>query len=41
MSGFKASGSLNANLLPIVLDMTTWLEMMPPTFAFQYEGNTL
>jgi hypothetical protein len=41
VSGFQANGSANASLLPIVLDMTTWLNMMPPTFAFQYEGNTL
>jgi Putative Flp pilus-assembly TadE/G-like len=41
VAGFRASGSYSASLLPIVLDMTTWLNMMPPTFAFQYEGNTV
>ena len=40
VAGFQASGSNSASLLPIVLDMTTWLNMMPPTFAFHYEGNT-
>lgn len=41
VSGFQSNGSSNASLLPIVLDMTTWLNMMPTTFAFQYNGNTL
>jgi len=41
VTGFQASGSNSAGLLPIVLDMTTWLNMMPTTFAFQYEGNTV
>jgi Flp pilus assembly protein TadG len=41
VSGFQANGSSNASLLPIVLDMTTWLNMMPPTFSFQYQGSTL
>lgn len=41
ISGFQAKGSFNANLLPIVLDMTTWLKMMPSGFSFQYMGNTL
>jgi Flp pilus assembly protein TadG len=41
ISGFKSNGSANASILPIVLYYTTWLNMMPPSFAFQYQGNTL
>ncbi|MGC8641434.1 MAG: pilus assembly protein TadG-related protein [Isosphaeraceae bacterium] len=40
-SGFQANGSACANLLPIVLDMNTWLNMMPPSFQFLYMGQTL
>jgi hypothetical protein len=41
VSGFQSNGSSNASLLPIVLDMPTWLNMMPTTFAFQYNGSTV
>jgi hypothetical protein len=41
VSGFKANGSFNASLLPIVLDMTTWLGMMPTSFQFRYMGGIL
>ena len=41
ISGFKANGSATASLLPIVLDMTTWLNMMPSTFVFQYKGTPM
>jgi Flp pilus assembly protein TadG len=41
VSGFEADGSLDAQLLPITLDMTTWLQMMPTTFKFSYSGSTL
>src|SRR5206468_1273752 len=34
VGGFKANGSLNAEILPITLDMTTWLHMMPTDFTF-------
>jgi Flp pilus assembly protein TadG len=44
VSGFKASGSSNANLLPIVLDTVTWQAMMnatsPSNGTDQYTYNT-
>ena len=36
ISGFKAVGSLSANLLPIVLDKTTWQSMMARSSTDQY-----
>jgi hypothetical protein len=41
VSGFKANDNACAQLLPITLDMTTWLQMMPPSFKFAYNGSTL
>jgi hypothetical protein len=44
VSGFKASGSSSANLLPIVLDKVTWQAMMnatsPSNGTDQYTYNT-
>jgi Flp pilus assembly protein TadG len=40
VSGFKASGSSSANLLPIVLDKVTWLAMMAGTSTDQYTYNS-
>jgi Flp pilus assembly protein TadG len=39
INGFKAVGSLNANLLPIVLDKTTWQTMMAGQSTDQYTYN--
>jgi Flp pilus assembly protein TadG len=39
LNGFKANGSLNAALLPIVLDQTTWQSMMAGTSTDQYSYN--
>jgi Flp pilus assembly protein TadG len=39
ISGFQAVGSLNANLLPIVLDKTTWQTMMAGQSTDQYTYN--
>jgi Flp pilus assembly protein TadG len=39
VSGFKSSGSLDADLLPIVLDKTTWQAMMANTTTDQYTYN--
>lgn len=36
INGFRAVGSLNANLLPIVLDKDTWLSMMTRSTTDQY-----
>jgi Flp pilus assembly protein TadG len=38
--GFQATGSLNANLLPIVLDKTTWQSMMAGQSTDQYTYNS-
>jgi hypothetical protein len=40
ISGFQAVGSLNANLLPIVLDKTTWQSMMAGQSTDQYTYNS-
>ncbi len=44
ISGFQAVGSLNANLLPIVLDKTTWLAMLAgsgqATDQYTYNAST-
>jgi Flp pilus assembly protein TadG len=44
ISGFQAAGSLNANLLPIVLDKTTWQSMMAgagqSTDQYTYNSST-
>jgi Flp pilus assembly protein TadG len=40
VSGFKASGSSSANLLPIVLDTVTWQAMMAGTTTDQYTYNS-
>ena len=40
ISGFQAVGSLNANLLPIVLDKTTWQTMMAGESTDQYTYNS-
>src|SRR6185312_16862307 len=44
ISGFQAVGSLNANLLPIVLDKTTWLAMLAgsgqSTDQYTYNSST-
>jgi hypothetical protein len=39
ISGFQAVGSLNASLLPIVLDKTTWQTMMAGQSTDQYTYN--
>jgi hypothetical protein len=39
VSGFKAAGSASASLLPIVLDKTTWQDMMAGTTTDQYTYN--
>ena len=39
LSGFQATGSLSANLLPIVLDKTTWQSMMAGQSTDQYTYN--
>jgi hypothetical protein len=39
ISGFQASGSLSANLLPIVLDKVTWQTMMAGQSTDQYTYN--
>jgi Flp pilus assembly protein TadG len=39
ITGFRAVGSLNANLLPIVLDSTTWQEMMDGLSTDEYTYN--
>lgn len=39
INGFQAVGSLNANLLPIVLDSSTWQEMMDGLSTDQYTYN--
>jgi len=39
ISGFQANGSLNARLLPIVLDKTTWQTMMAGQSTDQYTYN--
>jgi hypothetical protein len=39
ISGFQAVGSLNANLLPIVLDKATWQSMMAGQSTDQYTYN--
>ena len=39
INGFQATGSLNANLLPIVLDSTTWQAMMTNNSTDQYTYN--
>jgi hypothetical protein len=39
VSGFQAVGSLNANLLPIVLDKPTWQSMMAGQSTDQYTYN--
>jgi Flp pilus assembly protein TadG len=39
LSGFQANGSLSANLLPIVLDKTTWQTMMAGQSTDQYSYN--
>jgi Flp pilus assembly protein TadG len=39
VSGFKANGSLTADLLPIVLDKVTWQAMMANTTTDQYTYN--
>ena len=41
ISGFRASGSQNANLLPIVLDKVTWEAMMEKKTTDQYSYNVL
>ena len=40
ISGFQAVGSLNASLLPIVLDKTTWQTMMTGQSTDQYTYNS-
>jgi Flp pilus assembly protein TadG len=40
VSGFQAKGSLNARLLPIVLDKTTWQTMMAGQSTDQYTYDT-
>jgi Flp pilus assembly protein TadG len=40
ISGFRAVGSLNARLLPIVLDKTTWQAMLTGQSTDQYTYNT-
>jgi Flp pilus assembly protein TadG len=39
ISGFQATGALNANILPIVLDKPTWQAMMAGTTQDQYTYN--
>jgi hypothetical protein len=39
LNGFQASGSLNASLLPIVLDKVTWQTMMAGQSTDQYTYN--
>ncbi len=39
LNGFQATGSLNANLLPIVLDKTTWQTMMAGQSTDQFTYN--
>jgi Flp pilus assembly protein TadG len=41
VTGFQGNGSLYAGILPITLDMPTWLQMMPPSFTFSYNGATV
>jgi hypothetical protein len=41
VTGFQGNGSLYAGILPITLDMSTWLQMMPPSFTFAYNGGTV
>jgi Flp pilus assembly protein TadG len=40
ISGFRATGSLSAGLLPIVLDKTTWQTMMAGQSTDQYTYNS-
>jgi hypothetical protein len=40
ISGFRAVGSLNASLLPIALDQTTWQTMMAGESTDQYTYNS-
>ena len=39
VSGFQAAGSLNAGILPIVIDKTTWQTMMAGQSSDQYTYN--